>query len=78
MDLNGMLLKWDLIEPLSELKYFGLEAISSVTPLSLLSGENLGALGASQVAMVLLGGAYLMIRGLVRWFIPVLSWRECC
>lgn len=71
MDLNGMLLKWDLIEPLSELKYFGLDAIISVTPLSLLLGENLGALGASQVAMVLLGGAYLMVRGLVRWFIPV-------
>jgi len=71
MDLNGMLLKWDLIEPLSELKFFGLEAISSVTSLSLLWGENLGALGASQVAMVLLGGVYLMARGVVRWFIPL-------
>lgn len=71
MDLNGMLLKWDLIEPLSELKYFGLDAISSVTPMSLLLGENLGALGASQALMVLVGGVYLLSRGVVRWFIPV-------
>lgn len=71
VDLNGMLLKWDLIEPLSELKYFGLDAISSVTPMSLLLGENLGALGASQALMIIIGGAYLMSRGLLRWFIPV-------
>jgi electron transport complex protein RnfD len=71
MDLNGMLLKWDLIEPLSELKYFGLDAISSVTPMSLLLGENLGALGASQALMVLVGGLFLLATGMVRWFIPV-------
>ena len=71
MDLNGMLLKWDLVEPLSELKFFGLDAIASISPMSLLLGENLGALGASQAAMVLLGGVYLLARGLVRWFIPV-------
>ena len=71
MDLNGMLLNWDLVEPLSELKFFGLDAIASISPMSLLLGENLGALGASQAAMVLLGGLYLMARGLVRWFIPV-------
>lgn len=71
MDMNGMLLKWDLIEPLSELKYFGLDAISSVTPMSLLLGENLGALGASQALMVLVGGVYLLSRGVLRWFIPV-------
>lgn len=71
MDLNGMLLKWDLVEPLSELKFFGLDAISSISNTSLLLGENLGALGASQAAMVLLAGVYLMARGLLRWFIPV-------
>jgi electron transport complex protein RnfD len=71
MDLNGMLLKWDLVEPLSELKFFGLDAIASISPMSLLLGENLGALGASQAAMVLLGGLYLMARGFLRWFIPV-------
>jgi electron transport complex protein RnfD len=71
MDLNGMLLNWDLIEPLSELKYFGLDAISGVSVGSLLLGENLGALGASQALMILIGGGYLMARGLLRWYIPV-------
>lgn len=71
MDLNAMLLRWDLMEPLSNLKYFGLESISSVSSMSLLLGENLGALGASQVLMILIGGLYLLLRGQVRWFIPV-------
>lgn len=71
MDLNGMLLHWDRIEPLSELKYFGVEAIASVTPVELLLGQHLGALGASQTLMLLAGGAFLLFRGQVRWFIPV-------
>jgi electron transport complex protein RnfD len=71
MDLNGMLLKWDLVEPLSELKYFGLDAVSGITPTSLLLGENLGALGASQVLLVALGGVYLLATKQLRWFIPV-------
>lgn len=71
MDLNGMLLKWDLIEPLSELKYFGLASIKDVSTVSLLLGGNLGALGASQALMIILGGAFLMARGILRWYIPV-------
>jgi electron transport complex protein RnfD len=39
--------------------------------MSLLLGVNLGALGASQALMIIIGGAYLMSRGLLRWFIPV-------
>lgn len=71
MDLNGALLNWDRIEPLSELKYFGLDAINAVTPISLLAGEHLGALGASQVLAILLGGIYLMTQKQLRWFIPM-------
>ncbi len=71
MDLNGMLLTWDLVEPLSELKYFGLDAVSAISPVSLLLGENLGALGASQVLLVALGGVYLLATKQLRWFIPV-------
>jgi electron transport complex protein RnfD len=71
MDLNGMLLQWDLVEPLSELKYFGLDAVSGISPVSLLLGENLGALGASQVLLVTLGGIYLLATKQLRWFIPV-------
>lgn len=71
MDLNGMLLKWDLVEPLSELKYFGVDAVSGISNTSLLLGSNLGALGASQVLLVALGGIYLLATRQLRWFIPV-------
>lgn len=71
MDLNAMLLNWDLIEPLSELKYFGVDAVAEITPVSLLLGDNLGTLGASQVGLILLGGLYLLATKQLRWFIPV-------
>lgn len=71
MDLNGMLLRWDLVEPLSELKYFGVEAISGVSLSSLVFGQNLGALGASQAGLVLAAGVALLCIGQIRWYIPV-------
>lgn len=71
MDLNAMLLNWDLVEPLSELKYFGLDTVAGISPVSLLLGDNLGALGASQVAAVILGGVFLIGIRQVRWLIPV-------
>ncbi|NCD24982.1 MAG: electron transporter RnfD [Deltaproteobacteria bacterium] len=71
MDLNGMLLSWDRIEPLSELKYFGLDAVAAISPMSLLLGDHLGALGASQALMILVGGGYLLATGVLRWFVPV-------
>lgn len=71
IDINGMLLNWDLVHPLSELKYFGLEAVASLSLPSLMLGQNLGALGAEQSLMLLLGGAYLIARKQLRWYIPV-------
>jgi electron transport complex protein RnfD len=71
MDLNGMLLRWDLVEPLSELKYFGVEAISGISLSSLVFGQNLGALGASQAGLVLAAGVALLCMGQIRWYIPV-------
>jgi len=71
MDLNGMLLSWDLVEPLSELKYFGLEAIRGISSMSLLLGENLGALGAAQTGLILAAGVILLAMGRIRWYIPV-------
>lgn len=71
MDVNGMLLRWDLIEPLSDLKYFGLESVGSVNWQSLLMSPYLGALGASQTLMMLIGGSWLLASRTVRWFIPV-------
>lgn len=71
MDLNAMLLSWDLVEPLSDLKYFGVEAITDISYSSLLLGQNLGALGASQVLLIAAGGIYLLVTQQLRWFIPL-------
>ncbi len=71
MDINGMLLHWDKTHPLSELKYFGLEAVQDVSYGSLFLGEHLGALGAAQAGAILLGGLFLLARGHVRLWIPV-------
>lgn len=70
MDVNGMLLNWDKVHPLSELKYFGVEAISGLSLPSLLLGEHLGVIGATPVLM-LLAGIVLMALGHLRWYIPV-------
>ena len=48
-----------------------MEAIANITPVSLLLGENLGTLGASQILLVALGGVYLLATKQLRWFIPV-------
>jgi electron transport complex protein RnfD len=70
MDTNATMLMSDLPAPLQQLKYFGLEAVSSLDPVSLLLGNQLGGLGEVQVAALLAGGAFLLIRGHIRWHIP--------
>ncbi|BDQ32894.1 RnfABCDGE type electron transport complex subunit D [Pseudodesulfovibrio portus] len=70
MDTNATMLMSDLPAPLQQLKYFGLDAVSSLDPVSLLLGNQLGGLGEVQVAALLAGGAFLLIRGHVRWHIP--------
>ncbi len=70
MDVNGMLLNWDKVHPLSELKYFGVDAISEMGLGGLLMGEHLSALGAMPIA-ILAGGIFLIATGQLRWYIPV-------
>jgi len=71
VDINGMLLSWDLVYPASELKYFGVEAIQGISRLDMLLGNNLGALGAAQNLGLIVGGIYLMARGRLRLYIPL-------
>lgn len=70
MDTNTAMLTIDLPAPLQQLKYFGLEAIRSIDSVSLLSGSQLGGLGAIQVAALLAGGLFLLLRRHIRWEIP--------
>lgn len=69
---NTALLSTDFIDPLIRLKYFGAQAAqTAISWQDLLLGHQIGALGASQVGMVLLGGLLLCAQGILRWEIAV-------
>ncbi|AMK11595.1 RnfABCDGE type electron transport complex subunit D [Pseudodesulfovibrio indicus] len=70
MDTNATMLMSRLPAPLQQLKYFGMDAATSVSPTDLLLGNQLGGLGEVQVAALLVGGAYLLLRRRISWEIP--------
>lgn len=68
MDPNTALLSTEFVDPLVRLKYFGAQAAQdAVSWQNLLLGHQVGALGASQVGMLLLGGILLCAKGIIRW-----------
>lgn len=71
MDPTAMNLHSELIDPLLRMKYFGWEALPPDMELPLFLGQQLGGLGSSQIAAVLLGGLFMLARGTVRLEIPV-------
>ena len=71
VDINGTLLRWDLVYPVAELKYFGVEAVKNLSLTDMLLGVKLGGLGAAQVLALIAGGLYLIARGLLRLYIPL-------
>ncbi|MUM77038.1 RnfABCDGE type electron transport complex subunit D [Pseudodesulfovibrio sp. F-1] len=70
MDTNATMLGTTLPDPLQLLKYFGADAVASLTPMSLFTGHQLGGLGAVHVAALLAGGIFLLIRRHIFWEIP--------
>jgi electron transport complex protein RnfD len=70
MDMDLNLLHTTLNYPLTQLKYFGTSSLYQFGYDDLLLGNQIGGLGTSQVLALLLGGAYLLIRKQIRWFIP--------
>lgn len=71
MDTNATMLMSELPSPLQQLKYFGLESIQSLDTASLMLGNQLGGLGEIQIAALLAGGAFLLVRKHITWEIPV-------
>lgn len=57
--------------PLGVLKYFGVSAIDDFSYLGLLLGQQAGGIGATFGLGLILGGIYLILKGCVRWEIPV-------
>ena len=70
MDIDASMLNTEMINPLSQLKYFGMEAASRFSYSDLFFGNQLGALGSVQIVGLLIGGAYLLARRQIRWQLP--------
>ena len=71
MNIDATMLNTALVNPLSQLKYFGIESIADASMYDFFIGHQLGALGAVQVGALLLGGLILLGRGVISWEIPV-------
>ncbi|WP_343219526.1 RnfABCDGE type electron transport complex subunit D [Pseudodesulfovibrio sp. JC047] len=71
MDIDASMLATDLTYPLAQLKNFGLDAIQITDTKQLFLGKQLGGLGAVQIAGVLLGGMFLVMRKHISSIIPV-------
>ena len=75
LDFNEALLNYELgfpmTYPLSTLKYLGVEAVSEYGVGDLLLGYHTGGIGATFGLGLILGGIYLILRGLIRWEIAI-------
>ena len=75
LDFNVALQHFDLnfamLYPLTALKYFGTQAVEHYSALDLLLGRQSGGIGATFGLGLILGGAYLLLRGFIRWEISL-------
>ncbi len=70
MDIDFSMLSSEFLYPLSQLKYYGLEAARHFSWVDLLMGRQLGGLGAVQIIPLLAGGIFIVVRGHIRPHIP--------
>lgn len=72
-------LDFNVLYPLTIAKHAGLhkdlfdlkEIVSSFRPMDLLMGKQVGGLGATFGLGLIIGGVYLILRGFIRWEIPL-------
>jgi electron transport complex protein RnfD len=57
--------------PLAAVKAFGTDAIKEISLIDLFLGRQVGGIGTVCNAALLAGGIYLVLRGVIRWEIPV-------
>jgi electron transport complex protein RnfD len=73
-DFDGMLLNYDLdftmLYPIAAAKHFGTEGVKDFNLWSLFMGKQIGGIGATFGLGLVLGGIYLIVRGIIRWEIP--------
>jgi electron transport complex protein RnfD len=74
-DFDGMLLNYDFdfatVYPLAAAKHFGSESVAPFSLWDLFVGRQIGGIGATFGLGLLLGGVYLILRGFIRWEIPL-------
>ena len=75
MNFNEALVNYDLgfmmDYPLATLKHFGVSAVSEFGPIDLLMGRQSGGIGTTFGLGLIIGGIYLILRGIIRWEISV-------
>jgi electron transport complex protein RnfD len=60
------------LAPLAALKFQGAQAVAELFPLGdLIMGKQVGAIGSTFGLGIIIGGIYLILRGYIRWEIPV-------
>ncbi|MBU1340742.1 MAG: RnfABCDGE type electron transport complex subunit D [Proteobacteria bacterium] len=60
------------LAPLAALKFQGASAVADLFPVSdLIMGKQVGAIGSTFGLGLIIGGIYLILRGYIRWEIPV-------
>ena len=57
--------------PLAAVKAFGPSSVDALSPAALLMGQQTGGIGAVFGLGLIIGGVYLILRGFIRWEIPV-------
>ncbi|MBU1248922.1 MAG: RnfABCDGE type electron transport complex subunit D [Proteobacteria bacterium] len=71
MDIELNMLGSSFADPLAQLKHFGVEAVANIPLTDLLLGKQVAGLGVSHILALLVGGLYLLLRGRIRWHMPV-------
>ncbi len=74
-DFDGMLLNYDFefaaVYPLAAAKHFGSASVEAFSLSDLIIGRQIGGIGATFGLGLVLGGVYLILRGFIRWEIPL-------
>ncbi|MBC2715805.1 MAG: RnfABCDGE type electron transport complex subunit D [Desulfobacteraceae bacterium] len=74
-DFNAALLNYQFdfnsVYPLVLSKSFGAPAVESLPLMDLLQGKQIGGIGSTFGIGLILGGVYLMLRGVIRWEISI-------
>lgn len=62
---------YDMVEPLWAVKYFGVGMADNYAPMALFTGQQAGAIGSVTALGLVIGGVFLILKGINRWEISL-------